>query len=592
MATVAAPSVFTITVDGSLLKTLSEVVVDSRYCLTPAVTFDAFIASSQLQSAYLECLKLGHGSEETSQFIIAADSECTRLGKLTLPIPEILRTSITKFSDGILPSEQGGYAHYGELQENNDDGDGGTRTVSVPSLAAQRAKLVSTHIRFNDSDKHGSFADTNMTDKDQADPSASLGSQPESTGNLLLDFIINSKVDPLKAIQMDQLVAKLPHTKLQPAEWELLSDFVGRNTASVKQALDLMAYARKQETPVPLPMLDMVSHLRSTARAAQPPPFHGTLKDHGQPARLWVFSFCSYMQACNESKPILFVTSYLRDDALAWWQSFGMQKLSAAATLDQFQHIFLEKYVKPSDSIEARAELQKLTQAKQQSVEAYAAAFIQTRSRISLGTSVDSSTQARWFLNGLKSNYYNVKTVLTTTATVTVLNDIEQLMTAAIEAETKLSLTVTQDHQAGSGQAAAIRNGGRGGRGGSRHQPYGRGRGKGRGSGRGRGRFNGPAYQPDHNGIGGIGHNNSGPQPKMVTGVANVPNRTQYCVTCNVPGHLPGANCPRTSTNRRQVLTPDTLFTCAVQSAALPSSVPARARIMCGCGFGARRITD
>ena len=74
-----------------------------------------------------------------------------------------------------------------------------------------------------------------------------------------------------------------------------------------------------------------------------------------------------------------------------------MQKLSAAATLDQFQQIFLEKYVKPSDSIEARAERQKLTQAKQQSVEAYAAAFIQTRSRISLGTSVDSSTQARCF---------------------------------------------------------------------------------------------------------------------------------------------------------------------------------------------------
>ena len=33
-----------------------------------------------------------------------------------------------------------------------------------------------------------------------------------------------------------------------------------------------------------------------------------------------------------------------------------MQKLSAAATLDQFQQIFLEKYVKPSDSIEARAQ--------------------------------------------------------------------------------------------------------------------------------------------------------------------------------------------------------------------------------------------
>ena len=101
-----------------------------------------------------------------------------------------------------------------------------------------------------------------------------------------------------------------------------------------------------------------------------------------------------------------------------------MQKLLAAATLDQFQHIFLDKCVQPSDPIEARVELQKLTQAKQSSVEAYVAAFVQTRSRISLGTSVDSSTQAQWFLNGLRSG---VRTVLTTTATVAVLNDIEQL---------------------------------------------------------------------------------------------------------------------------------------------------------------------
>ena len=391
MATVAAPSVFKVTQVGSLVKKLTDIVCDGRYCSTPAETLDSFVASPQLQGAYQECLKLGHSLEDiTSQFNFAATSECGRLDKMTPPISDILKTSITKFSDGILPSELGGYAHYGELQEYEDDGDGGTKTVSVPSLAAQRAKLDSNHIRFNDanSDKHGSFADTNMTDKDQADPSIPLRSQPESTGNLLLDFIIGSKVDAIMAIQMDQLVAKLPHTGLLPAEWDLLSGFIGHNSTGVKQALDLMAYAREQEAPVPLPMLGMVSHLRSTAKAAQPPPFHGTLKDRGQPARLWVFSFVSYLQACNESKPVLFVTSYLRDDALAWWQSFGMQKLSAAATLDQFQQIFLEKYVKPSDSIEARAEFQKLTQAKQQSVEAYAAGFIQTRSRISLGTSV------------------------------------------------------------------------------------------------------------------------------------------------------------------------------------------------------------
>ena len=141
------------------------------------------------------------------------------------------------------------------------------------------------------------------------------------TGNLLRDFIISSKVDPVTAVKMDQLMAQLPKAQLLLAEWELLGGFIVSNVASVQQALDLMDYARQQELPVSMPMLDMVSHLRSTARAAPPPSCHGTLKDHGQPARLWVFSFVSYLQACNESKPVPFVTSYLQDDALAWWQS-------------------------------------------------------------------------------------------------------------------------------------------------------------------------------------------------------------------------------------------------------------------------------
>ena len=112
-------------------------------------------------------------------------------------------------------------------------------------------------------------------------------------------------MDAITAVRIDQLVAKLPHTKLSVAERETLSDFIAKNAASVKQALELADYARKQEISVTVPMLDVVSHMRSTAKAAQPPPFHGTLKDHGQPARLWVFSFVSYLQACSESKPVL-----------------------------------------------------------------------------------------------------------------------------------------------------------------------------------------------------------------------------------------------------------------------------------------------
>ena len=62
----------------------------------------------------------------------------------------------------------------------------------------------------------------------------------------------------------------------------------------------------------------------------------------------------------------------LGDAALAWWQSFGMQELSAAANQEHFQQVFLEVHVKPSASMKARAGLQTRTQAKQ-SVIAYAA---------------------------------------------------------------------------------------------------------------------------------------------------------------------------------------------------------------------------
>lgn len=61
--------------------------------------------------------------------------------------------------------------------------------------------------------------------------------------------------------------------------------------------------------------------------------------------------------------------------------------------------------MQPSDSTEARA--------VKQSVAAYVAECIQTWARISLGTSVDSSTQARCSVNGLKSNVKNVLSNIT-----------------------------------------------------------------------------------------------------------------------------------------------------------------------------------
>ena len=315
-----------------------------------------------------------------------------------------------------------------------------------------------------------------------------------------------------------------------------INSYVSLHEHDKDKTLELVDNIHALEGSAMLQATSTYSVSKSTAKAAQPPTFHGTLKDHGQPARLWVFGFAHYLNACNETRPVPFVTSYLRDDALAWWQSFGMQKLSAAATLTEFTEVFLEKYVKPSDSIEARAELQKLSQAKQ-SVEAYAAEFVQIRSRISIGTVVDSSTQARWFLEGLKNN---VKKVLTNTATVTVLNDIEQLMPAAIDAETKLSLTVSQDATHGPTRTAAVRNGTRGGgRNGNRGRstyPY-----RPPGRGRSNGHNFGPRPQQLHSAV-----NSSSTAPlRAVPDCNGNVNRTFFCTTCNHPGHHAGNKCPR-----------------------------------------------
>ena len=81
------------------------------------------------------------------------------------------------------------------------------KTASVPGLAAQQAQLVSNHIRYSDvnSDKHDSFADTEMADKDSTDPVTKdpSGSQPPIyTGNVLQDLILRSNVDRKRLIAL------------------------------------------------------------------------------------------------------------------------------------------------------------------------------------------------------------------------------------------------------------------------------------------------------------------------------------------------------------------------------------------------------
>ena len=121
-----------------------------------------------------------------------------------------------------------------------------------------------------------------MVDKDPTEPVTKdpSGSQPPvSTGNVLRDLILRSNVDRKQAMELDRLVAKLPTCKVLTAEWDQLQDFITEHVESTSQALELMEFARKQGNTSFAPIMDLVSQLKSTAKAAQPPSFHGTLSD-------------------------------------------------------------------------------------------------------------------------------------------------------------------------------------------------------------------------------------------------------------------------------------------------------------------------
>ena len=94
------------------------------------------------------------------------------------------------------------------------------------------------------------------------------------------------------------------------------------------------------------------------------------------------------------------VVTYLRGDALAWWRDVGEEQLGTAVFFLQFKTAFLAKFVKASDSLTARIDLEACKQ-EGMSVGAYASKFKSIASRIMVGCQLDRTTQAQWFLKGL-----------------------------------------------------------------------------------------------------------------------------------------------------------------------------------------------
>jgi len=103
----------------------------------------------------------------------------------------------------------------------------------------------------------------------------------------------------------------------------------------------------------------------------------------------------------------------------------------------------LARFVKPGDSRKARQELVTMQQ-NEMSVETYAAQFRSCAARIAaskVGTPVDSTTQAVYFLKGLKKL---IVFKLEGMVSPDVMQDIDKLIDAAEKVEASLDMSAKQ----------------------------------------------------------------------------------------------------------------------------------------------------
>ena len=285
-----------------------------------------------------------------------------------------------------------------------------------------------------------------------------------------------------------------------------------------------------------------VSTLKSTTKSHPPATFHGHIDDHGQKAQSWLYSVRLYYAAEHEQNPVAKVATYLRDHALTWWQQFGSKSLPPDAVFQQFADVFLARFVKPSDSAAARKELPTLKQGDL-SVEHFAALFRSTNNRVTVGSPIDTTTLAGWFVGGLKSS---VSKAIVGHEPLSTMQDLDLVISAAEDMEAKLSLAAKQVHPS----VNALQHdttGDKPKRGG--HSRRGRG---GRGGGPNRNRdtlnavqsagVNKGAYQPGRGSANATRGSQTGKHVAQNNAAAGGTDRrsfdpSMYCLHCQRPGH-------------------------------------------------------
>ena len=162
-----------------------------------------------------------------------------------------------------------------------------------------------------------------------------------------------------------------------------------------EQRLEAVAEVRKA-----FALSSSVSSFKFSSRSCQPENFHGTASDHGITASSWLYGVQLYFQAEYTPDPVAKAFTYLHADARRWWQQSGSQSMPASPTFADFSAAILARYVKPSDSAAARNEIPYLRQTE--SVEAFSSHFRLVNSRITVGTPIDTTTLANYFVQGLK----------------------------------------------------------------------------------------------------------------------------------------------------------------------------------------------
>ncbi len=185
---------------------------------------------------------------------------------------------------------------------------------------------------------------------------------------------------------------------------------------------------------------------RAVGRSKPIESFYGKPSEMGRDAKDWLSSVEIYLDSVVEKEPVRLVATHLRGDALTWWIQGGKEQIGLTAPFADFADAFLARFVKPGDNRKAKHELSAMQQ-DDMSVESFAAKFKGCAKRIAVskvGTAVDSTTQAEYFLSGLKKTIVNK---LQGTVSPDVMQDIDKLIDAAETGEANLDMSARQGQE-------------------------------------------------------------------------------------------------------------------------------------------------